>query len=303
MSETSSAIVLVCPHCRTGLAVTTNAAECGRCGRRFPFVEGFLDFSEGESFDQFTSQRELSEAQLRGLRGEEEGAAWRIDGFYLPLIRKATEADMPRLLDCGCGNGLSVDLLARAGIDAWGNDVSELRRWQWRERTAQDRLVFASGVRLPFADASFDVVISSGVIEHIGVTESRDAAGVYKVVPREDRDALRSRFLAELLRVLSSHGTLFIDCPNGRFPIDFWHGSHGGNLRLHSVRERFLPTFRELDQLARAAGADAVAISPHRRFRFGQVGAFWYGRLLRLPVEICSGQWSFAPSARSREVE
>ena len=67
----------------------------------------------------------------------ESGAVSRIQGFYLPLLRRLARERGPalplRVLDCGCGNGLSVDLLNEAGLDAWGNDLSKLRRWQWRE--------------------------------------------------------------------------------------------------------------------------------------------------------------------------
>jgi hypothetical protein len=62
------------------------------------------------------------------------------------------------------------------------------------------RFVQADGLNLPFADASFDVVHSSAVIEHVG---SR---------------ANQRRFIAELHRV--SRRAVFLTTPNRWFPIE-----------------------------------------------------------------------------------
>jgi SAM-dependent methyltransferase len=191
---------------------------------------------------------------------------------------------MPTILDSGCGNGLSIDILARAGFDAWGHDLSALRKWQWRERERRDRLVVADALRLPFEDASFDFVLSSGVIEHIGVQETGGAT--YTVKPLPSRDAMRREYIRELVRV--ARGSLFIDCPNGAFPIDFWHGPRAGGMRWHSPREGFLATFRQIARLAHEVDPSlrVRALSPHRRLRFEQVGRHWYGRAFAIPAAM-----------------
>jgi SAM-dependent methyltransferase len=186
------------------------------------------------------------------------------------------------VLDAGCGNGLSVDLLAAAGYEGWGVDSSPLRRWQWRERAQRRRLAVADVRTLPFLSSSFDAVISSGVVEHIGVVEQRSDSGRYSVTGSPARFDERVRFLAELLRVLRPGGTLFLDAPNRLFPIDFWHGDEPGQARWHSWREPFLPSARELTRIVRATGmaAEIRFLSPRGRLRFGQVRRWWYGRLL-----------------------
>ena len=91
-----------------------------------------------------------------------------------------------RVLDVGCGTGILMESLPRFGPTVVGLDYSATALEFCRERGAE-RLVLGSGDRLPFDDASFDVVTAIGVIEHID----------------DDRGAL-----AEWARVLRPGGSL-----------------------------------------------------------------------------------------------
>jgi SAM-dependent methyltransferase len=273
-----------CPDCRSPLRVDAGTLRCDSCERGYPVTGGVADFSGGAYYDQFTPGDALDPEHERNLAAEEGGARWRIERFYGPLLPPGA-----RVLDCGCGNGVSVDVLNDVGWDAWGIDLSALRRWQWRERRFRDRLAVASAMSLPFPDEAFDVVMSCGLIEHIGVAETGGAT--YSVRPLADRDAQRQRLIAEMLRVVKPGGVVYIDCPNGAFPIDFWHNATGGKPRFHSTREGFLPTYSEIASLAGAAGAaETSSLSPYRRFAFRQVGRYWFGRLLAPLVTA----WLFA---------
>jgi SAM-dependent methyltransferase len=263
-------VSLVCPSCHAPL-------DRPHCGAPVSRENGIADFSGGAYYDTFHSEDELTAEHKIGLASEVAGSRWRIEKFYLQFLRPGDH-----VLDCGCGNGVSVDVLHEHGIDAWGVDLSALRKWQWRERQHRDQLAVANALRLPFPDDSFDVVISSGVIEHIGVDEIGGAT--YRVTPRADRDALRQQFIDELLRVTKRDGRVFVDCPNGAFPIDFWHGGAGGRARWHSRSEGFLPTFGAIRRMAK--GHVVRAISPHRRFAFKQVGQHWYGRMFSAPMAM-----------------
>jgi ubiquinone/menaquinone biosynthesis C-methylase UbiE len=76
-----------------------------------------------------------------------------------------------RVLDVGCGTGLLLRELARrlpgaislAGVDAAPGMVS-----QARAKSGDPRLTFVQGVaeRLPFDDASFDLVVSTTSFDH-----------------------------------------------------------------------------------------------------------------------------------------
>jgi SAM-dependent methyltransferase len=98
-----------------------------------------------------------------------------------------------RVLDAGCGEGYGIALLAAAGAGAVvGVDVDEATIAEARERYGLDFQV-ADVAKLPFENASFDVVVCFETIEHVG--DARQA-------------------VAELRRVLADDGLLVISTPN-----------------------------------------------------------------------------------------
>jgi len=274
-------VELRCPACHRALKNEGESLLCVACGSSYGNAGGIADFSGGSYYDNFESEELLRPEHRRGLEAEVEGSRWRIERFYAGKLQGAQS-----VLDVGCGNGVSVDVLNALGHDAWGIDLSALRKWQWQKRDRRDRLAVASALDLPFADEAFDAVVSSGVIEHIGVAE--EGGERYTVRPLPDRQALRERYVRELLRVTRPGGRIYVDCPNGAFPIDFWHSAVGGRARWHRRDEGFLPSFREIKQLVLDADPSSTvrAISPHRRFAFRQVGRHWYGRVMALPMTL-----------------
>jgi SAM-dependent methyltransferase len=102
----------------------------------------------------------------------------------------------PRVLDIGCGTGFNLDELGARGVArAVGLDISADALAYCRERRLTT-LVRGDGSRLPFTDASFDLVIALDLIEHL-----------------EDDEAA----LKELARVLAPGGQVIIFTPAYRF--------------------------------------------------------------------------------------
>jgi len=103
-----------------------------------------------------------------------------------------------RILDIGCGSSRIVQSLPQSvGLDM------QIRKLRWL-RAPGRQLVQASLMQLPFADAAFDAVICSEVIEHI---------------PRDEID------LGDMVRVLAPGGTLVLGTPDyGRW---IWRALEG----------------------------------------------------------------------------
>ncbi len=76
------------------------------------------------------------------------------------------------VLDVGCGAGVEVVRLARAGARTTGVDIAEsaitLARQNLEQQGLQARLEVADGEHLPFPDASFDFVFAHGVVQYTG---------------------------------------------------------------------------------------------------------------------------------------
>lgn len=158
---------------------------------------------------------------------------------------------------------------------------------QWSQRVALPgvHLLAADATSMPFADGSFDLVFSCGMLEHIGVREA--CLPNYRVAPVPQQAELRRRFLAESIRILKPDGALFVDHPNGSFPIDFWHNDYRAWPRFHSPGEEFLPKFRQVAALAKAVapGCKVEVLSPAGRFTFRRSNRRWYGKLFAGALE------------------
>jgi SAM-dependent methyltransferase len=121
-------------------------------------------------------------------------------------------ADQPprRMLEIGTGSGGIAHYFGTAGAMGWDVDSIDVED----VRLVEDgfRFTQVDGVELPFPDASFDVVVSNHVIEHVG--DARHQA----------------RHLAELARVLRPEGIgyLAVPCrwmliePHYRLPFLSW---------------------------------------------------------------------------------
>ncbi len=138
-----------------------------------------------------------------------------------------------KVLDLGCGEGRhSITAYLQERVDVIALDLSTADLATARERFGQFRdpadtarsvsFLCASGLRLPFADTTFDKVICSEVLEHIPDYES---------------------MLSEIRRVLKPGGLFAVSVP--RFGPEWicwrlsaaYHQVAGGHIRIFKRRE------------------------------------------------------------------
>lgn len=113
-----------------------------------------------------TAKAEASHFWFRGFRR-----------FVRPLLRKAAAGRSGlQLLDCGCGTGRNLELLAEFGRP-FGFDLTEVGLAIGRD-AGRARLARANIAAIPFADSTFDIVTTFDVlyslpepVEHAAVRE------------------------------------------------------------------------------------------------------------------------------------
>jgi 2-polyprenyl-6-hydroxyphenyl methylase / 3-demethylubiquinone-9 3-methyltransferase len=105
-----------------------------------------------------------------------------------------------KVLDVGCGGGLLAEEFAHLGGQVTGIDPSEPSLVTAREHAQQSGLAITYqpgvGEQIPFADASFDIVICCDVLEHVNNV---------------------AQVIQEISRVLTAGGIFFYDTINRTF--------------------------------------------------------------------------------------
>jgi SAM-dependent methyltransferase len=156
------------------------------------------------------------------------------------MIRAAAgdRLDGGRILDVGCGVGMYMRAFRQFTPHVFGVEIESERG---RAALAFGAVAQSPGEALPFADGSFDLVLSHEVIEHVA----------------DDRASV-----AEIVRVLRSPqpvegkagGRLILFCPNRLYPFEthghYWRSRyHFGNTPLINylpdrLRNRLAPHVR-----------------------------------------------------------
>ena len=157
-----------------------------------------------------------------------------------------------RVLDLGCGRGALLTMVARrlttgtvTGVDLWTTlDQSGLSEHACRENAVRegvsDRVVLQTGDMraLPFADASFDLVVSSLAIHNIGTAAGRAVAIAHAVRVLAPggllviADIRRTGAYARELRRLG-----MLDVATRRLGWRFWYGNPIAGTSLVTARK------------------------------------------------------------------
>jgi SAM-dependent methyltransferase len=231
-------------------------------GHSFPLDDGVIDFVRHQPVD--------ANLPVYDHGCESAGMEKRTAEYIIPwLLRDGKPLARICLLEDGCGFGDTVKQLAEAGVDAYGIDPGR-RNEHWGSLNVAGRLLIADGTKLPFGDCSFDVVTSSGVLEHVG-----EGYGI----PRLQQKAPKQAYILEAIRVLKPGGRALIAHPNGAFPIDFWHPVKFG-LRVHMPYEPWMPSAIDIRRWVAASPifASVRFLPPENYLAFERVRAHWYGR-------------------------
>jgi SAM-dependent methyltransferase len=106
--------------------------------------------------------------------------------FVLDFARRYAQSSATcAILDFGCGAGRVVAEGRAAGLDIWGADVYYGGSATRREAEATGLLgTFIREIedgRLPFPDATFDLVVNNQVMEHVEDLD-RELAGIHRVL-------------------------------------------------------------------------------------------------------------------------
>lgn len=150
-----------------------------------------------------------------------------------PEFKRFAALAQGRVLDFGCGNGDLVEYLSAQGCQAEGIELDEPRiRNNLKPAVANQITLYDGSQTLPFADASFDWIVSTEVIEHVP-----DIA----------------RYISEFARILKPGGKMLITTPDitsipSSFPANCvpWHIlelTHINFFTPHSVRKLFASHF------------------------------------------------------------
>jgi ubiquinone/menaquinone biosynthesis C-methylase UbiE len=201
---------LICPDCRAEIVQSGAEWSCPKCGKKFQYLGGILSFLTGaEKFNEgeFEEKQKHAWSDSAALRQKISQSKFlsllntlriqisffgRRDRLFLNEMSGRDKSQV--ILDLGCGGGRHYfcDYGKVVGIDP----VLELLPMA---KKLYAEVYHAGGYQMPFADNSFDYIVSSDVLGHI---------------PFDKKDAL----FAEMYRVLKKGGrcvhVIETDCNN-----------------------------------------------------------------------------------------
>jgi SAM-dependent methyltransferase len=201
--------LLRCPKCRAQhltleageentLEVRSGAVLCAACGERYGVQAGILDLlyqpketilREQRGWEQLMGTPDATpDAELRLLPYHPDPMWQRIARDFDAVLERVDLRDK-RVLDIGSGRGWSARHLALRGAEVVATDILRARGVGletadlYLDQGCYFERVLCDMEDLPFADASFDYVLSTAALHH-----ALDLAGVFGEVRRVLRD-------------------------------------------------------------------------------------------------------------------
>jgi SAM-dependent methyltransferase len=149
-----------------------------------------------QAVQEFWQEHACGDAQVGGLhkrfRGDYEKFFTAYDRFryqnerHIPACLKALNVAGKKVLEIGLGEGSDSEQLIRlgarwSGVDLTGESVSRVRTRLSLRELPYEQLRQGSVLDLPFADSSFDMVFSHGVLHHVPEIKAAEAE-IYRVL-------------------------------------------------------------------------------------------------------------------------
>jgi 2-polyprenyl-3-methyl-5-hydroxy-6-metoxy-1,4-benzoquinol methylase len=222
--------------------------------------------------ERLKDQQNLYDAGWRSEleRGKEQRGNLQANLEFLSRTGLLRKGD--RILEIGCGIGTVVHELAKQGHDVQGVDISQVAIEYGRRKYGDVRLDVLAAEELAFEDASFDVVLSFDLFEHIARVD---------------------KHVGEVRRVLKPGGCYLFQTPN-RYSNAIFETLAHRTLKWRRVH----PSLHTPGQLRRRLAkhgfqVQCVRINPmneYMRAKLKPLGplAHWIGRIdfSRLPLAL-----------------
>ena len=167
--------LLVCPKCSVSLQLEIQGRDneeilagrlhCSKCRGEFPIRDGIPRFAPSSAYVESFS---FEWKQWQRTQFDTESRKLSESTFVVCTGRRPQQLAAKLVLDVGCGTGRFMDVLARAGAETVGLDLSlavEVARQNLRS-LPNCHFIQADALCLPFRPGTFDFAYSIGVLHH-----------------------------------------------------------------------------------------------------------------------------------------
>jgi SAM-dependent methyltransferase len=168
---------------------------CALCACEFEIREGILRLLPVQAPLDATTDGERQARDLGATQYEDHFSKEENTGELYMLCATPEQFRAKRVLDLGCGTGRLTRIFAATATATVGVDLSEASLRHFAQSVGPDStigLIWGNAVDVRFAEESFDVVVSTQVLEHIPEHE------------------MRVRFLRQIHATLKTGGALLL---------------------------------------------------------------------------------------------